>query len=297
MAIPTIPAKTILSAYQEHGWLGMNYNINLYRGCCHGCIYCDSRSDCYGTEDFDTVRVKADALAILEQELRARRRTGTVMLGAMSDPYNPHEKQLEVTRGALKLFARYGYGVSLVTKSALVTRDIDVLRDIAEHAPAAVSLTITAAEDDLCRKIEPHVNPSSARFAALAALSSAGIRAGVTLMPLLPFISDSEENMLAIVNRAHACGAQWIHAYGGFGVTLRQNQRAYFLTQAERLFPGVRRRYEETYGYRYQCGIPDQARIWKSFSAACQRLGIPYKSGDVGRLITEGYGDGQMRLF
>jgi len=296
--LPTVPAKTILSGWQDNGWLGAHYNMNLYRGCSHGCIYCDSRSECYGVEDFDTVHVKRDALAILERELRARRRAGVVMHGSMSDPYNPIEQTLELTRGALFLLERNGFGANLITKSSLVTRDVDILRAIGRGAPAAVSFTITTAEDSLCRKLEPNVCPTSQRLAAMETLARAGIRVGVTLLPVLPFINDSQENILTILRRARECGARWVHPWGGFGVTLRQNQRDYFLTQAERLFPGMRRRYEDTYGHRYQCTIPDNKRIWRLFTAECTRLGVVYESKAVGRAVCKGYfEDGQLSLF
>ena len=152
-----ISAKTILSGYAENNpWFGCNYNMNLYKGCCHGCIYCDSRSACYGVERFDEVRAKENALGTLARELRAKRRKGVVGMGAMSDPYNPFERTLELTRGALALLDRFGFGAALATKSDLVLRDTDVLQSIAAHSPTLVKITVTAADDALCRKVEPH---------------------------------------------------------------------------------------------------------------------------------------------
>ena len=165
-----IPAKTILSGYREQReWFGCHYNMNLYRGCCHGCVYCDSRSECYGIQEFDRVRAKKDALYLLERELRARRRVGIIHTGSMSDPYNPFEKAECLTQQALEKIARYGFGVVIATKSDLVVRDIPILQRIRSQSPVAVHITITTAGDMLSEKIEPFAPPSSRRFEALRA--------------------------------------------------------------------------------------------------------------------------------
>ena len=163
----TIPAKTILSGYADTAWFGANYNMNLYKGCCHGCIYCDSRSSCYRVERFDTVRAKENALEILRRELLAKRRSGIVHTGAMSDPYNPFEKEACLTAGALDLLARHGFGAVLATKSDLAVRDAQRLLAVRRHAPAAVNFTVTTADDVLCRAIERCVCPTSARLSAM----------------------------------------------------------------------------------------------------------------------------------
>lgn len=147
-----VPAKTILIRTKSGTWFGNDYNINLYRGCCHGCIYCDSRSNCYGVEDFDRVRIKKNALQILERELSKKRKKGVVSIGAMSDPYNPYEEKMEITRGALKLLERYGFGVTLDTKSPLVLRDIDLLKRISRKSCVNIKLTVTAASD-FCQSV------------------------------------------------------------------------------------------------------------------------------------------------
>lgn len=175
MNIPLIPAKTIVSLYSPHGWFGTNYNMNIYKGCCHGCIYCDSRSDCYRVENFDTVRAKQNALYVIRRDLESKRKTGIVMTGSMSDPYNPYEKELALTRGALELIHRFRFGVGVITKSDLVCRDVDLLLRIKTHSPSFVNVTITTANDELCTKIERYVNPASARLAAVKKLSGAGI--------------------------------------------------------------------------------------------------------------------------
>lgn len=301
--IEMVEAKSILSPYMASGWFGGNYNMNIYRGCCHGCIYCDSRSECYGVTDFDTVRAKANALAILEAELRSKRKNGFVITGAMSDGYNPYERELELTRGALKLVSRYGYGAIIHTKSDLVTRDIDLLAEIAAGYSAAVNLTITTADDSLCEKLERNVCVSSKRFEAIKKLSSAGIACGVLLTPILPFVNDTEENISEIVIRAQESGARWVYAgdagMGGFGVTLRQNQRDYFLEHIDRLLPGMKRRYIRQFGMDYICSSPENGRLWPVFESLCKKLGLAYKMSDIIEIYApeDTVNDGQVSLF
>ena len=182
-----IDAKTILTKCKSTEWFGTDYNMNIYRGCCHGCIYCDSRSECYNIDNFDKVRAKKDVLPLLRDELKRKVRSGVIGTGAMSDPYNPFEKELQLTRHSLELIDAFNFGISIVTKSALITRDIDILQNIKEHSPVICKLTITAADDSLCRKIEPHVSLSSERFEAMHTLSNHGIFSGeIRILPGLP---------------------------------------------------------------------------------------------------------------
>ena len=173
---PVVRARSILQKVRTHGneWFGIDYNMNLYRGCCHGCIYCDSRSACYGVEDFARVRVKKDALPRLRQELAACRESGVVATGSMSDPYNPLERRYGYTRGLLELLDRYCFGAAIATKGTLVERDIDLLQRISTHSPVIVKITVTTPHDALSALVEPHAPPSSRRLAALEALSRAG---------------------------------------------------------------------------------------------------------------------------
>ena len=226
--IKEITAKTLLSsAKQPDPWFGIKYTMNLYRGCQHQCIYCDSRSECYQIEDFDhDVLVKANALDLLREELPRKRVKGTVGTGSMNDPYMPLEAKLNLTGRALEIIADHRFPVHVITKSDLVVRDADILADIG-RVYAAVSFTVTAADDDLSRKLEPGAPPTSKRFAALAALAARGIYTGVTMMPILPFIEDNAENIAGIVAQAAAAGASYIMP--AFGMTLRDRQRAYLL--------------------------------------------------------------------
>ncbi len=291
-----IPAKTIVSGYTNgNSWFGSNYNMNIYKGCCHGCIYCDSRSECYRVENFDTVRAKENALATIERELKSKRKTGVIGTGAMSDPYNPFEKEYKLTRGALEIIDRYRFGIAIATKSDLVTRDIDLLKSISIQSPVLIKLTITTAADELCKKIEPNAPLSSERFAAVKKLSDAGIFAGVLLMPVLPLIEDTVENIAGIVKRAHENGAKFI--YPAFGVTLRQNQRDWFYQKLDESFPGMKAKYIKQFGDTYECRSPNSKALWKIFQSGCEQYGLIYKMPDIIAGYKSGYGEDQLSLF
>lgn len=275
----TIQAKSLLHKI-AHGemWFGSDYNMNLYRGCCHRCIYCDSRSSCYKITDFDRVKVKKDALLILRKELKSKRHKGVIQLGAMSDSYNPFEQEYEITRNALALIAHYGFGLSLETKSNLIVRDIDYLQRIHQNADMILKLTITAYDDALSQKIEPGVCVSSERFKALKALSAQGFFTGVVLSPILPFLTDTDENIKAIIHAAYENGASFVYTIGG--VTLRENQRDYYYEQLDRLFPGLRNKYQNSYGNRYLCMSKNRELI-KVFQAECEKYGLLYRMRDI----------------
>jgi DNA repair photolyase len=271
--IREIQAKVMLAhVKQPDTWFGLKYNLNLYRGCQHRCIYCDSRSECYGIEDLDgEVLVKANAIELLRDELPRKRMRGTIGTGSMNDPYMPLERKVNLTGRALEAIAEFHFPVHILTKSDLVLRDLDLLQEIG-RVYAAVSFTITTADDALGKKVEPYAPLVSARFAALSTLAAHGIYTGITLMPVLPFIEDTEENIAAIVERARACGASYI--IPSFGMTMRDRQRAYFYARLDELFPGLRARYERTYGERYGCAVPEAGRLGKVFAELCARHGI-----------------------
>lgn len=283
---PMISAKSMLTGgtsiqagYNKFSWFGMDYNMNLYKGCNHGCIYCDSRSRCYQVENFDIVRGKEHELEILEQELRRKRRKGCVGIGAMSDTYNPHEKDLCITRSALQLIERYGFGVGIDTKSTLILRDLDIIERINKNYPSIIKITITCADDALAKIIEPNAPSSSERFQVLEELHKHGIYAGILLMPLLPFINGNEDNIRRIIKLAHLHHAKFI--YTGLGVTLRDNQRDYFYHKLNTYFPGKQHLYEQRYHNVYSCDIPDAKRCWNVFKKECQKYGIVYKMNDI----------------
>lgn len=293
----TVPAKHLLHRNRSTEWFGTDHTMNLYRGCCHGCLYCDSRSDCYRIEGFDTVRVKADALRIFRDDLARKARPAFISMGSMSDPYNPFEKDLELTRHALELIDAYSCGAAIATKSPLITRDMDILASIQAHSPVICKLTVTTADDGLAARLEPNAPPPSRRLAALGELSGAGLFAGVLLMPVLPFLEDSEEGVLAVVEGAARAGARFV--YPAFGVTMRQGQREYFLDGLERAFPGqgLKERYLRRFGGRYWCASPRAGKLWQAFTAACQKSGILYDMKSIIRAASLGYGDRQLTFF
>lgn len=291
-----IPAKSIISGYETgNAWFGKNYNMNIYKGCCHGCIYCDSRSECYRIENFDEVRAKQDALALIAHELKSKRRTGVVGTGAMSDPYNPLEKKHRLTRGALELINTYQFGISIATKSDLITRDIDVLSKIKSHSPVLIKITVTTADDNLCGKIEPHAAAASRRFAAIRELSENGIYTGILLMPVLPFLEDNEDNISKIIRLAHEQGAKFI--YPALGVTLRQNQREWYYKKLDEHFPTLKQKYINQFGNAYECRSPKAKELWQLFKKECNRFGLLYKMEDIINGYKQGYGENQLSLF
>lgn len=291
-----IPAKTLISNYmKDNMWFGTNYNMNIYKGCSHGCIYCDSRSECYGVDNFDQVRAKENALALIERDLKSKRRKGVVGTGAMSDPYNPMERKHELTRGALRLVNQYGFGIAIATKSDLIIRDIDLLKDIAKHSPVLVKITITTADDTQCKKIEPNVCNASHRFHAIRQLSNAGIYVGILLMPVLPFIEDNENNVTQIIEGAHKSGAKFI--YPAFGVTLRQNQRDWYYDKLDKLYPSVKEQYITRYGNSYQCSSPNAKELWKIFRTQCDKSHILYRMDDIIHGYKDPYEWEQISMF
>jgi len=278
-----IEARTLLSSVkQPEPFFGLRYNMNLYRGCQHQCIYCDSRSECYGIDDFADIQMKANALELLPRELAAKRQRGTIGFGSMNDCYMPVEADRQLTRGALELIAARRFPVHILTKSDLVRRDLDLLEQIAE-VYAAVTFTITTADDDLARKLEPGAPPPSARLAAMAKLAGAGILTGTALMPVLPFIEDTDESVSAVVEATASAGGRYVLA--AFGMTMRDGQREPFYAGLDRHFPGLRRRYETTYAERYECPSPRAAILTRRFEADCQRRGLatrmPVWAGDA----------------
>jgi len=288
VAIKEIQAKVLLAhVRQPDPWFGLRYNMNLYRGCQHRCIYCDSRSECYQIEHFDReVLVKANAIELLQKELARKRVVGTIGLGSMNDPYMPLEAEVNLTGRALQVIARFGFPVHVITKSDLVLRDLDTLSEI-KRVYAAVSFTVTTADDDLAKKVEPGSPLVSARFRAMQVLAEHGLHTGLTMMPVLPFIEDNEENIRRIVEQAHAHGAAYI--IPSFGVTLRDRQRAYYYERLDELFPGLRQKYEHAYGDRYHCPVPDAERLAEVFDDLCGRYGIatrmtPYQPGTAKQL-------------
>lgn len=274
-----IKAKTILIKVKYGAdWYGIDYNMNLYKGCTHGCIYCDSRSNCYHIDNFDIVRGKENALYILEKELRKKSR-GVVGIGAMSDTYNPLEQQYEQTRKALELIEKYGFGVSIDTKSDLILRDIELLEKINLNNNVIVKFTITTPNDELSKIIEPNVCVSSRRLKAIKILNDNGIFAGIMMNPVLPFITDNEKDIKELVKLASENGAKFIHTY--MGMTLRENQRDYYYEKLDESFKELKEKYMKYYGDRYDYIAPNYKKLYKVFTEECDKYNILYNMEDI----------------
>lgn len=258
------------------GILSRQNGMNLYRGCSHGCIYCDSRSACYHMEhDFEDIEVKENALELLESALRRRRKRCMIGTGSMSDPYLPLEMETGLVREALSLIARYGFGLTVITKSSRVLRDIDLLQTINETAKCVVQMTLTTYDDSLCRKIEPNVSPTSERFETLKRLREAGIPTVVWLTPILPFINDTEENISGLLELCAGAKVRGVVSFG-MGLTLREGNREYFYRQLDRLFPGLKERYIRTYGNQYIVSSPRNAPLSALFHQRCEAAGLAH---------------------
>ena len=271
--------------------------MNLYRGCSHGCIYCDSRSECYGIEDFDRVSVKENALPILQKELQRKVKPALVGMGSMSDPYNPLEGKLELARHALELIDGFSHGVKITTKSDLIVRDIDVLSFIKEHSPVICGLTLTTVDDALAGKVEPRAPSPSRRLAAMKALSEAGLFTGTLLMPVLPFLEDRPEQVLAVIEETAAHGGKFV--YPAFGMTLRDRQRRHYLEQIAVRFPDLdlRRQYEKRYAGQYNCTSPNASELWDLCKKRCDELGLYWEMKHIVSAAKRGYGDRQLSFF
>ncbi len=271
-----IQAKKILNRSKHSSyWFGVEYGFNIYRGCEHRCIYCDTRSECYGVDDFDNIIVKINAPELLKNELARKRNKRAVLgTGAMSDPYTPIELEYKLTRECLKIIADRQFPVNICTKSNLILRDLDLLERISK-VYACVQFTITTPNDELAKITEPMAPLPKKRFEAMGILSSAGIKVGVTMMPLLPFINESEDDIKVLVQKAKYYGAEYI--VPSFGMTLRDRQRAYYYNELDISFPGVREKYEKRFKEYYQAGTVNYKKMKSVFIKECTKHNISYK--------------------
>ena len=273
-----VAAKGILSA--KNG-------MNLYRGCQHGCIYCDARSRCYQMDHvFEDIEVKENGAELLEAALKAKRKPCMIGTGAMSDPYIPLESQLKMTRRSLELIHRYGFGVAIQTKSDRILRDLDLLKSIHSRAKTVVQMTLTTYDESLCRLIEPNVSTTRQRVEALKRFRDAGIPTIVWLCPIMPFLNDTKENLQGILDYCMEAEVKGIINFG-MGLTLREGNREYFYAQLDRSFPGLKEQYIRTYGNAYDIPSPRSRELLKLFHDTCEKNGIWHDNNRIFRYMMQ----------
>lgn len=272
---------------QAKGILSANNGMNIYRGCSHGCIYCDSRSTCYGfTHAFEDIEVKENAPELLERALKSKRKSCMIGTGAMCDPYLHAEEQLRLTRKCLELIDRYEFGVAIQTKSTRVLRDLDLLQSINSKTKAVVQMTLTTYDEELCKILEPNVSTTKERFDALLQFREAGIPTVVWMTPILPFINDTVENIRGILEYCIRAGVKGIICFD-MGVTLREGDREYFYRALDEHFPGMKQRYIRAYGNAYELPSPDNRELMEIFQTTCEKNGILWKPEDCFAYLRE----------
>ncbi|MCF2681767.1 SPL family radical SAM protein [Faecalicatena contorta] len=263
------------------GILSAQNGMNIYRGCTHGCIYCDARSTCYQmSHDFEDIEVKINAPGLLEQALRRKRKKCMIGTGAMSDPYLHLEKNLRLTRRCLELIDEYGYGLSIQTKSDMILRDLDLLKRINRKTKCVVQMTLTTYEEDLCRILEPQVCTTKRRIEVLNIMKEEGIPTIVWMTPILPFINDTEENMMQLLEECRKAEVYGIMTFG-IGVTLRDGDRQYFYQKLDQYFPGMKERYIRTYGNAYELPVPQEKELMNLVRRKCTEAGIEYRTNQL----------------
>lgn len=269
------------------GILSSKNGMNLYRGCSHGCIYCDSRSKCYHMEhDFEDIEVKENAVGLLEDALKRKRKKCMIGTGSMTDPYIPLEEKIGNVRKAMSLIYEYGFGFTLITKSSRILRDIDLLQKINEKTKCVVQMTLTTYDEKLCRKIEPNVSTTKERFQVLKKLKELGIPTVVWLSPILPFINDTEENISGILDMCIEAKVYGVICFG-MGLTLREGNREYFYENLDRLFPGLKERYIKTYGNQYEIESPNNNKLMRIFRKRCGDNGIIHNNKHIFEYLSE----------
>ena len=273
-----VEAKSLLTRHN---------GMNLYRGCAHGCVYCDSRSTCYRfTHPFEDIEVKQNAPELLEDILRRRRKRIVISTGSMSDPYQPCEKELRLTRRCLELIGQYGFGASVITKSDLVLRDLELFDRIHRGAKGVLQMTLTVADDALSRILEPNVCTTTRRYEVLKEFQRQGIPTVVWLTPILPFLTDTEENLRAILAYCFDAGVTGIVSFGA-GLTLRDGNREYYYRALDRHFPGLSDTYRKRYGNAYEASSPNSESLLRIFRSECEKRGVLHDPDACFRFIAE----------
>ena len=273
-----VNAKTLLSS--KNG-------MNIYRGCTHGCIYCDSRSKCYQfVHDFEDIEIKQNSPEMLEKALRSRRKLCMIGTGSMSDPYMPIERELQYMRRCLEIIDRYGFGATVITKSDLVLRDLDLLLSINAKAKAVVQMTLTTYDESLCRILEPHVCTTKRRYEVLCKLRDNGIPTVVWLTPILPYINDTCENLTGILDYCISAGVKGIICFG-MGMTLREGNREYYFDALDRHFPGLSDKYHREFGDSYIVESPNNSELMKLFHSICEKNDIIHDNESIFLYLSE----------
>ena len=287
-----VEAKGLVTV--NNGYAGMN----IYRGCTHGCIYCDSRSKCYNfTHAFEDIEVKQNAPVLLEKTLRSKRKKCMIMTGSMSDPYMHCEEKLRLTRQCLEVIKKYGFGASVLTKSDRILQDIDLLDEINHISKCVVQMTLTTYDDDLCKILEPNVCNTKKRIEVLKKMQERGIPTIVWITPILPFINDTEENITAILKECVHAGVKGIIDFG-MGLTLREGDSEYYYAALDQYFPGLKEKYIKRYGNAYNLPSPNAKQLIRLLQRTCKNNGMLYKPDDCFQYINafpEQYE--QMNLF
>lgn len=264
--------KTILST--KNG-------MNLYRGCSHGCIYCDSRSKVYNMQhQFEDIEIKSNAIELLEKSLKGKRKKCMIGMGSMTDPYIPLEKEIKNTRKSLELIYKYGFGATLITKSSAILRDLDILKVINSKTKCVIQMTLTTFDEKLCKIIEPNVSSAKERFETLKILNQNNIPTVVWLTPILPFINDTEENLTGILDYCIKANVYGIICFG-MGVTLRDGNREYFYEKLDKYFPRLKEKYIKAYGTNYILNSPNNKYLMNIFYKTCQKYNIIYNNNDI----------------
>lgn len=285
---------------QAKGILSAKNGMNLYRGCTHGCIYCDSRSDCYQIKHtFEDIEIKENAIELLETALRRKRNKCMIGTGSMTDPYMPLEGKIGMTRKAIETVYRYGFGFTVITKSPLILRDLELLQAVNKKAKCVVQMTLTTYNDKLCKILEPNVAVTSERFAVLKTLRDAGIPTVVWLTPILPFINDTIENIEGILQYCIEAKVFGIICFG-MGLTLRDGNCEYFYKNLDTSFPGLKETYMQRYGNRYSVMSPYNTQLMNLFRTRCKENGIEYNPDTIFSYLTafeDKQQGGQLELF
>ena len=261
--------------------------MNIYRGCSHGCIYCDSRSLCYQfTHSFEDIEVKQNAPALLEKALRSKRKKCMIGTGSMSDPYMHCEEQLRLTRSCLEIILQYGFGATVITKSDRILRDLDLLEAINRNTKCVVQMTLTTWDSQLCGILEPHVCNTQRRVEVLREMQRRGIPTLVWLTPILPFINDTEENILPILEACAEAGVKGVICFNA-GMTLRDGNREYYYEALDRYFPGLKEKYIHTYGNAYEVPSPDSGKLMRLFHSFCESSGMMHSPDECFAYLSE----------